>query len=208
MNKRSWLISRLLTTILAAQSITAWSDSLWRDDVARPMFADKRAGSVGDILTILIEENSTTSKDASSKSTKKASTDMALKAFLYSPGSSGALTKGGEMPAIKWNNENNFDGSGSVGTTEKITARIAVRVIDVLPNRNLIIEGTRQTAFSGETQNVVLRGSVRPEDITANNTIYSYNVADVNISIVSKGATTAAQRRGWLTRTLDAVNPF
>lgn len=183
-------------------------DSLWREDVARPMFADKRAGSVGDILSILIQENSATSKDSATKSSKKASTDMSIKTFLFSPDASGAMTHNGAMPAMKYSSENNFDGSGAVGSTEKITARIAVRVVDVLPNRNLVIEGSRQTAFSGETQTVVLRGTVRPEDITANNTIYSYNVADVTLSIVSKGPTTVAQRRGWFTRTLDAVNPF
>lgn len=156
------------------------------------MFADNKAGKVGDILTIVVQESSTASKDANTKTSKKSSADIALKTFLYSPDASGMLTHKGQMPALEWDAGNDFDGSGQVGSTEKITSRIAVRVVDVLPNGNLMIEGTRHTAFSGETQDVVLRGLVRPPDIAANNTVFSYNVADVSIQIVSKGIATSA----------------
>jgi hypothetical protein len=71
--------------------------------------------------------------------------------------------------------------SGKISNSEKVAARIAVRVVDVLPNRNLVIEGTRNISFSGESQDAVLRGVVRQEDIAANNTIFSYNIADATI---------------------------
>jgi flagellar L-ring protein FlgH len=83
-----------------------------------------------------------------------------------------------------------------------------VRVIDVLPNRNLVIEGTRETSFGGETQTAVLRGVVRTEDVAANNTIFSYNVADATISYVSKGVVSDSQRKGWFTRIWDKITPF
>jgi flagellar L-ring protein precursor FlgH len=72
----------------------------------------------------------------------------------------------------------------------------------------MLIEGTRETAFSGEKQNIVLHGVVRPEDVTANNTVFSYNVADAKIQIVTKGAITDAQRKGWFTKIWDKVSPF
>ena len=211
MNKRYW--SRFNCRLLAAVWLALLpgmgsADSIWRDDAAWPMFADKRASNVGDIITILVQETSTTSKDATTKGTKSSGADMSISSFLYGPAASGLLTQGGKYPALKFDAKNNFDGSGAVGSSEKITARISVRVVDVLPNRNLVIEGTRQTSFSGETQDVVLRGMVRPEDITANNTIYSYNVADATIKFVSKGVVTDGQKKGWFNRVLDKLNPF
>ena len=172
------------------------------------MFADKRATSLGDIITIVVQENNTASKDTSTKTSKTAGVDMGITSFLYGPQASGLLTKGGKYPALKMDGKTSFDGSGAVGSSEQIVARIAVRVVDVLPNRNLAIEGTRQTSFSGESQDVVLRGIVRPEDIAANNTVLSYNVADVTIKFVSRGAASDGQKKGWFTKTLDKINPF
>ena len=79
---------------------------------------------------------------------------------------------------------------------------------DVLPNKNLVVEGRRQTAFAGEAQEVILRGIVRTEDITSNNTIYSFNVADSSISFISKGSISDSQRKGWFTRFWTKVTPF
>jgi flagellar L-ring protein precursor FlgH len=81
-------------------------------------------------------------------------------------------------------------------------------VIDVLPNKNLVIEGTRQTSFGGEVQDVILRGVLRAEDVSANNTAYSYNIADSTVRIVSRGSISDTSKKGWVTRALDKVNPF
>jgi flagellar L-ring protein precursor FlgH len=78
----------------------------------------------------------------------------------------------------------------------------------VLPNGNLVVEGRRHTAFSDEKQDAVLRGTIRYDDIMANNTIYSYNVADASIQFVSHGTITNSQRKGWFNRFWDKVNPF
>ena len=70
-----------------------------------------------------------------------------------------------------------------------------MRVIDVLPNGNLVVEGRRQTAFSGEKQDAILRGTVRFDDISANNTVFSYNIADASIQFVSHGTISDNQKR-------------
>lgn len=172
------------------------------------MVADKRATSPGDILTILVQENNTSSKDANTKTSKATGIDAAIQAFLYSPEASGLLTHNGKMPSIKVNAAQNFEGGGKISNAERITARIAVRVTDTLPNGNLVIEGTRQIAFSGETQDAILRGVVRSEDVAANNTVFSYNVADATIKYISKGTITDNQRKGWFTRIWEKVTPF
>ena len=193
---------------LIAPTAPAGPGSLWKAESSTSMFADKRARIVGDLLTILIQENSTASKDNSTKTSKSSSVDGSLETILYSPGASGFLTKGGKLPAMKFGGSQSFDGGGTINNTEKITSRIAVRVADVLPNGNLIIEGRRETFVSGEKQEVILRGTVRGEDVTANNTVFSFNVADANISFVSKGTITDNQRKGWLHKAWEKITPF
>ena len=187
----------------------ARGDSLWQDDVVRPMFIDKRAGNIGDLLTVVVQENNSASKDKKTKTSKTSNMDAAIATFLYSSAAAGGfMTKNGQMPAMKYNYKNDFEGGGSINNTESIVARISVRVVDVLPNRNLVIEGTRETAFSGEQQTIVLRGVVRPDDITSANSVLSQNIADATIKFVSKGALTDSQRKGWFNKIWDKISPF
>ena len=185
------------------------ADSLWNEKATpRPIVADKKAVAVGDILSIVVQESSTATKDNSTKTSKKSAVDASISSFLYSPAASGLLTQKGALPAMKFDASQSFDGGGKINNAEKIVARVAVIVIDVMPNGNLLVEGKRQTSFSGETQDVILRGVVRPADIAGNNTVFSYNVADATIKFISKGVTTDSQRKGWFTRIWEKVTPF
>ena len=209
MNRQLWWCSKIAALFVCSAGIfSASGQSLWKDGAAQSMVADKRATHVGDILTIIVQENNTASKDQNTRTSKESGLNAAIETFLYSPDASKLLTHNGKMPAIKLNSKQNFEGGGRISNAEKVTARIAVRVIDVLPNRNLVIEGTRQIAFSGETQDAVLRGVVRSEDIAANNTVFSYNVADATIRYISKGTVTDNQRKGWFTKIWEKVTPF
>jgi flagellar L-ring protein FlgH len=109
---------------------------------------------------------------------------------------------------MNYTSDTEFNGGGSINNAETITAQMAVRVVDVLPNGNMVIEGTLRTAFSGEKQDAVVRGTVRPDDIAANNTLLSYNIADATIQFLSKGTITDSQKKGWFTRVWDKVSPF
>ena len=197
------LLVALLVPVAASRA-----DSLWKEESPASMFADKRAAKVGDIITILVQENATASKDNSTKTSKSAGVDASISTFLYSPTASSFLTKGGTMPAVKYNSKQDFDGGGSINNSEKITARIAVKVIDVLPNRQLIIEGRRETSFSGEKQEAILRGTVRTEDVMANNTVFSYDVADATIKYLSRGTISDNTRKGWFSRVWEKLTPF
>jgi len=197
-----------LAVCLFVAETRASAQSIWKDDKAASMFSDKRARAVGDVLTILVQENNTASKDNSIKTSKNTSIDAAIATFLYSPAASGLLTKSGQMPALKTSSKNDFDAGGKINNSEKITARIAVRVVDVLPNGNLVIEGRRTITFARETQDAVLRGVVRFEDITANNNVYSFNIADATIKYTGQGAVSETTRKGWFTRLWEFFTPF
>jgi flagellar L-ring protein precursor FlgH len=196
----------LVLSLLATEALRA--DSLWTQGVATSMFADKKATRVGDILTIIVQENNSTAKDSSTQTSKKTGVDASISSFLFPATASGALTKKGSLPAMKMQSSTDFNGGGGVKNSETVTARVAVRVIDVLPNKNLVVEGSRQTSYSGETQDIVLRGVVRPEDITPANSVLSYNVADVSIKFVNKGGVTDSTKKGWFTRVFDKISPF
>lgn len=197
-----------LATVLLVSGPLLRADSLWNQRTSTSLVSVKRARSVGDILTILVQESNTATKENKTSTAKSSSVDASISSFLYSPAASGLLTKGGKLPAMKVSGANNFDGGGKINNSETINANIAVRVVDVLPNGNLVIEGSRQTSFSGETQEAVLRGVVRGEDVQANNTVYSYNIADATIKYVSKGSVTDAQKKSWFTKVWDKVSPF
>jgi len=130
----------------------AQADSLWTDDGPKAAIADKRATRIGDILTIIVQENSSSTKDKSTKTSKKNSADMSIQSFLYAPAASSLLTRAGNFPALKYNASKDFNGGGSIKNNEQMSARVAVRVIDRLPNGNLIVEGRRLTEFSDEKQ--------------------------------------------------------
>jgi flagellar L-ring protein precursor FlgH len=205
--------TRFLKFILVAVAAAGWpavagAQSLWHDDVSKPMFADRRGTGVGDILTVIVQENTTANKNNETKTERSSSLDAAITAFLYSPGASSALTKGGKLPALAFNSDHKHDGSGSISDSESIVAHIAVKIVDVLPNRNLVVEGKRETSFSGEKQTIVLHGVVRTDDVASDNTVLSYNVADATIQIIGKGVVTDAQKKGWFNRIWDKINPF
>ncbi len=184
------------------------ADSLWSSEFKVSLVADKRATSVGDIITVVVQENNTTKKDSNTKTSKKSSLDASMQSFLFAPTASNFMTKGGKLPAMAMKSDNQFDGGGSIGNSASVVARFGVRVVDVLPNGNLIVEGMRQTSFSGESQTVILRATLRQYDISPNNTVFSYNLADMTIKFVDSGAISASQKKGWFGKAWDVLTPF
>ena len=198
----------IVATLFVALAANLPAQSLWRDDISRPMFADKRGSGVGDILTIVVQENTTANKSNETKTERQSSLSAAITSFLYSPGASSALTQGGQLPAMAYNSDHKHDGSGAINNSESIVAHVAVRITDVLPNGNLVVEGKRETSFGGEHQTIILRGMVRSDDVASDNTVLSYNVADATIQIIGKGTVTDSTNKGWFNRLWDKLNPF
>jgi flagellar L-ring protein precursor FlgH len=199
----------LALSLLLLQLTNLGADSLFKDDAASiSIFADKKAHRVGDIVTVIIQENNGATRNNNTTTARTSSVDSSISSFLYPAGASGLLTKSGQLPAMSLSGKNSFNGGGQINNVETITAQLAVKVIDVLPNGNLVVEGRRQTAFSGEKQDAILRGTVRFDDISSTNTVYSFNIADPSIQFISHGAVTDSQKRGWFTTIWDKVSPF
>ncbi len=203
MKPPSQLLAALAACWLLGQTV-APAESLWRDESSRLMFADKRGAGVGDILTIIIQENTTANKNNETKTERSSSLSAKISSFFYP----GVLASGGSMPAVDMSSDHKHDGSGAINNSESIVAHIAVKVIEVMPNKSLMIEGKRETAFGGEHQTITLHGVVRAEDVAADNTVLSYHVADASISIIGKGSVTDSTKKGWFNNIWDKVTPL
>ena len=211
MKTRYASIYRELITAVVLLSLVAsagYGSSLWTDARSREasMVGDRRARRVGDILTVVVQESASVQASRRTKTDKSAGIDYGVESFLYP--SSGFGTHNGELPQIKMGGSNDFSGGGEITNRQSVSARAAVTVIDVLPNGNLVIEGSRYVDYSEEKQYAILRGIVRPEDIQPGNTISSSSIADARVEFLSDGAISSAQRKGWLTKVFDTINPF
>lgn len=209
-----------------------FAGSLWREAVTdeRGMFADKIARRVGDIVTVVIDESVVSSNALTLKTAKTSggtSTGLATNlAGQFVAGTNEKLRGDGSIlgkfplnilprpssgltvPTPSGQGNATFDSGGELNNTQKVTSRMAVQVIDKLPNGNLVIEGIRQVSFSKERQFASLRGIIRPFDISITNTVASTSVADARIDIVAEGSLTNAQRKGWLLRLDEKISPY
>ena len=179
--------------------------SLWMSRAS--LYEDRKARRVNDLLTILITEKSTASKKATTNASKDSSGDYTLANALGMHVDNfpmlNDLNKG-----FKGSGTSDFKGKGDTTREGKLTATITAKVIEVLPNYNMVIESRKEVVVNNEKEIIVLRGIVRPDDVTPNNTVLSQNVADAQIYLVGDGVLDDKQSQGWLVRFLDKVWPF
>ena len=199
-----------LTFFFALGTVSAAAQSLWLAPGGREqaMTADPKACRVGDILTIVISETTSLTSSLNKTTNTSDSAQGAVSQFLFPPAASGFGTQRGALPGIGFGGKTDYSGGGKVNNSQAVTARAAVVVADVLPNGNLVIEGARQVTFSGETQHVILRGLVRPADISSFNTVSSTNIAQAKLEFLSEGELSSAQKRGWLSKLYSVLRPF
>ncbi|MGO9380313.1 MAG: flagellar basal body L-ring protein FlgH [Dissulfurispiraceae bacterium] len=189
---------------------------LWKDPPS--LYEDRRARRVNDLLTILIVENvnatnaANTDANAASSATYDvanlfgANTNFGIQSWPLIKG----LYAGGLQftPTVSGSSTSAYKGAGDTTRTGTVTASIAVKVVDVLPNSNLVIESRKEVVVNNDKQIIVLKGIVRPDDISTSNTIASTLVADAQIYIVGDGVLDDKQSQGWLVRAMDKVWPF
>ncbi len=204
MLKVSVSISRVLLLLCLANNLEG--ESLWlkAGHRERSMFSDYRASERGDVVTIIVGENSSMANNLSLSTTRESQIQHDLARLLFTD----ILTRNGETPSTNLTfGPNEHNGQGSIQNSQTLTARITVTVIDVLPNGNLVLEGVRMISYSGETYYMLTQGICRPRDISPTNVISSSLVADARIEIIHEGTLTEAQHKGWLSRWIDKISP-
>ena len=202
----------LATAPVQAEGAATTEGSLWDETASNFLFRDNKAQQIGDLVTILITESSTASNKATTDLGRESNFSAGIDNFW---GLETRLTKihGNEeinpSALMKASSKNEFKGSGSTTRSDKLSSTMTAMVVEVLPNRNLIIEGNKVVKVNSDVQKMKLRGIIRPDDITSSNTILSTSIANAEISYHGRGGVLHdKQHPGWLTRVLDWVWPF
>ena len=176
------------------------------------LFGDDKAAKVGDIITVTINENATSSATATTDTEKANTMNMAAPNILGLPSNMGVgnfLGMGTQLdPTVNATIANQNKGAGTVTRNGTLTATISAMITEILPSGNMRIEGRRSVTVNNEEQIMVLRGVVRPQDINFDNTIPSTFIADASISYTGEGVVADEQRKGWLAKILSKVWPF
>lgn len=184
--------------------------SLWRDNVsANYLFTDVKAHFPGDLLTVVVIEDSSGSKEAATSTSTDTSVFGNLEEFFGLPQQLAAKNPDINPAAlIKAEAKREWDGEGATTRRGKLSARITVQVTAVDPSGNLWVEGEKVVAVNHEDQHVVVNGMVRPEDINAANEVLSTRLALGKVEYYGVGVVATKQHPGWGLWILDWVWPF
>lgn len=188
------------------QPLAPLSGSLWNNQVVS-LYRDIKARNIGDVITITVSESADASEEASTETSR--SHNWGGKLNASNPAVAGKNLLGGST-SMDYGAEfgRGLKGSGKTTRTNTVRAYMTATVVDILPNGNLVIRGSRWVKVNDELHQIVLEGVVRPTDISRNNTILSQNIADAKIYIVGKGPVSRQQRPGWLGQIIDLLFPF
>lgn len=180
----------------------------------RPLFADRRAMKPDDLITVIIDESSTSSFDTT-KTYNGSSGGNVTPPLLSYNGSDEDQKKAVEYlnnqanyTLQKGNNASNFQGGGKQSTSQSTTLTLTARVIKVLENGNYFIYGNKEILVDGEKQTMRISGVIRPYDISRDNTITSKYIADAKIEYTSNGAIAQTTKQKPTTQRIEDEYPF
>lgn len=182
------------------------SGSIWQVS-SGGLVEDFKARVRGDTVTVVITETASATKEATTSTNRTTAVAAGMPNLM-----------GLETTAIKKYMDLNklmnadasskYDGAGSTTRKDNLNATITARVVEVLANGNLLIEGRRNVMVNHEDQIIVLEGTVRPKDISADNFVNSAQIADARITYSGKGMVSDPQSQGWLMKIVNYFWPF
>jgi len=187
----------------------AANGSIFQEASVRPLFEDRRARYVGDILTVAITESNRAASDSSTGVKRSGALEAGVDNFsIYPLDKVNAIKKMGDIK-LGMKSSNEFSGSGDVASNNVFQGTITATVIEVFPNGNLLISGEKQVSIGGQQEFIRLSGVVNPRDVVSEtNTVSSSRIADARIEYKASGTISEAQIMGWLARFFLSVLPF
>lgn len=161
------------------------------------LYSDIKAQKVGDVLSVIIVESTSASKNSRTATRKQ------NKAAIDGAATSGALD--GLFPGAGGSLDlsDQFNGQGSTTRSGQLNSRMTVQVVDILSNRDLVVEGTKTLELNEDLEVVTLSGIVRPSDISSSNTVFSHQIGNARFTYKGTGSLSQAQRPGILTRIIN-----
>ncbi len=173
------------------------SGSLFATSGYTSLYDDAVARRVGDIITVQLNEQTRSSKSASTSVSKDSSTDMGEPTIL---GKRLSVPPANNLVLTGINNESEFTGSGNSDQSNSLSGSIAVTITEVLPNGSFVVRGEKWMRLNQGDEYIRISGMVRPVDVSSSNTIESTKIANARISYGGKGTLNDSNRMGWLSR--------
>jgi flagellar L-ring protein precursor FlgH len=174
---------------------------------------EPRLFAVHDLITIIIREQSTTTSEATLDTQKETQLDGKIQAFPtfnLRDILEGRLRPGdpADFPAVKVGTKNEFKGEGEYERRDTMTTRLTARVVDIKPNGTMTLEARTHVQNDDEKLTIAVTGQIRPEDVTADNTVLSTQVFDLRVAKVHEGELRKTSKKGLLTKILDTIFNF
>jgi flagellar L-ring protein precursor FlgH len=164
---------------------------------------DPRARHLNDLVTIQVVESIVASGSADSTLSKESSGSASVSNLF------GLETK---LPdwidptnLVNTNSGTDFKGGGATSRSGELMATMTARVVEVLPNGDLVLEGAREIDINGDRQIVVLTGVVRPTDVDRNNVVRSTEIGQFRVRYFGRGLIKDNLKPGWLIRVLNKI---
>lgn len=171
------------------------SDSIYQSGTAWLLLEDLKARRIGDMLTVVLEEQTDAEKKAETDTAK--ATDAAISGTTFL---GDQVTWNGEAIGTDLQSDHSFDGGGESTQSNSLTGSVTVTVVDVLDNGNLRVQGEKWIHINQGEEYVRLRGIVRPTDINPDNTISSVRVANAQIQYSGDSTLNDSNEMGWLAK--------
>lgn len=172
------------------------SGSLFQANAGLALFSDQRAGRVGDILTIVLDEQTNATKSSTTSTSKTNSINSTTATILGIPVTSG----GNPIFDTGVDTSAEFEGEGGATQSNQLSGSVTVTVVQRLDNGNLVVQGEKWLTLNQGKEYVRVSGVVRPIDIEPDNSVPSQKVANANIEYSGRGALANANRMNWLAR--------
>ncbi len=172
----------------------ASNGAIYQAAAYRPLFEDRRARHVGDVLTIVINEKTQAGKQASSSGAKTSAIDSSISAVAGLP------LKTFQGLGVNAEASNKYEDESDLNSSNTFSGSVTVTVIEVLPNGNLVVAGEKQIGLDKGTEYIRLSGVVQPDTIQAGNTVSSAKVADARIEYRTSAKFDKAEMMNWLGR--------
>jgi flagellar L-ring protein precursor FlgH len=167
-------------------------------------FGKGRNFQVGDVITVLLNESTQAARTQNANVSRESSNDVVPKGLQNYGAGLGGFMNGINMLGGKINNK----GTGAADQQASLSGSVAVSVVEVMPNGNLVLRGEKQLALTEGSEVIQVAGIIRPDDVAPNNTVQSRRLANAQITYRGTGDLANATRAGWGTSALMKIWPF
>jgi flagellar L-ring protein precursor FlgH len=194
--------------VTVAPQVASTDGSVFPDAVSGSLYEPRRDWRPGDLVTIDIVTATTANDTDNSSLSRKGTINDTLTSFMGVPLTFGGLNGTPFSPNINTSSDQTYAGAGSAAATSNVSGQVEAVITHIDPNGTLALAGRTNVNVNGNVTSIVVTGYASPDDIAANTTISSNNVADMNVQYVGNGPINDAHQVPWLQQILSKVWPF